>query len=159
VVANAVHITYVPILPAVGPGQREPPAETTLAVADREHESADDQPHRALGKSAQHPAQRFVRIGFDIAHDARDRQPDQADRADRHRFQDQAGDHGGKYRKIMPLVEIEAGRYRHQIDREPDRQRRDGLPANFHKIPSGSRPAFPARPGVRPRRLFLSTVA
>ncbi len=54
---------------AVHQQQREPPAEPALAVADREHEGADDQPHRAFGKAAQHPAQRLVGIVLDIAAD------------------------------------------------------------------------------------------
>ena len=134
---------------AVHQHQREPPAEAALAVSDREHEGADDQPHRAFGKAAQHPAQRFVGIVFDIAHHAGDRQADQADRADRHRFQDQAGDHGGEYREIMPLIGVETGRNRHQIEREPDRQRRNGLPGDFHASPLivPSRPALVPLPG------------
>ena len=135
---------------AVHQQQSEPPAEPALAVADREHEGADDQPHRAFGKPAQHPAQRLVGVVLDISRDTRDRQADDADGADRHRFQDQSGDHGSKDRKIVPLIGVEAGRNRQQIEREPDRQRRDGLPGDFHASPL----FLPVRAQLGPRRRF-----
>ena len=105
---------------AIDQEQSEPAAEPALAIADREHEGADDQPHRAFGKAAQHPAQRLVGIVLDISRDPRERQADDADGADRHRFQDEAGDHGGKDRKIVPLIGVEAGWNRHEIERQPD---------------------------------------
>ena len=105
---------------AVHQQKRQPSAEPALAVADREHEGADDQPHRAFGKPAQHPAQRLVGIVLDISRDARECQTDDADGADRHRFQDEPGDDSGKDRKIVPLIGVEAGRNRHEIERQPD---------------------------------------
>ena len=92
--------------------QRNPPAEAALAVSDREHEGADDQPHRAFGKPAQHPAQRLVGIVFDVTHHAGEGEADQADRAHRHGFQDQACDHRREHREIMPLVGVETRRNR-----------------------------------------------
>ena len=86
--------------------QGQPPPETALAVSDREHEGADDQPHRAFGKTSEHPAQRLVGIGLDIAHHAGNGETDQADRADRHRFKDQARDDGREQREIVPLAGI-----------------------------------------------------
>ncbi|MET4831524.1 hypothetical protein ABIF44_000931 [Bradyrhizobium japonicum] len=109
--------------------QRDAAAELALAITDREYERADDQPHRALGKSCQHPAQRFAGIGIDIAGDARDRQPDEPDRADRHRFKDESGDDGREHGKIVPLIGVETRRHRPQIDGQPHRERRDQLPA------------------------------
>jgi hypothetical protein len=57
---------------------------------------------------------------LDISRDARECQADDADGANRHRFQDQSCDHGGKDRKIVPLIGVEAGRNRHEIERQPD---------------------------------------
>lgn len=114
--------------------ERDAAAERALAIADREHEGADDQPHRAFGKSRQHPAQRLGRVRIDIATDASDGQPDQADRADRHRFQDQAGDDRREYCKIVPLVDVESRGNRPQIDREPHDERRDQFPAKSFRL-------------------------
>ena len=121
--------------------QGQPAAETALAVSDREHEGADDQPHRAFGKARQHPAQRFVGVGFDIAGYAGHRQADQADSTDRHRFQDQPGNDGGEQCEVVPLVGVETGRDRHQIKHEPDAQRGNRLPGDFHECPFCSSPS------------------
>ncbi len=118
--------------------QRQPPAEAAFAIADREHESANDQPHRAFGEAAKHPAQRLVRIVLDIAHHPREGQANEPDRADRHRFQDQAGDHGCEDCEVVPLIGDEACRCRYHIQHQPDDKRRDLLPAQRHSRSSGT---------------------
>jgi hypothetical protein len=115
--------------------QRKAPPEPALAVADRERESTDDQPHRALGKAAEHPAQGLVGIGIDIAHDTGKGQSDQPDSTDRHRFQDQACDDTSEDREVVPLIGIQTRWNGYQVDHEPHNEWRNRLPGNFQAVP------------------------
>ncbi len=139
--------------------QGEPSAKSALAISDREHESADDQPHRAFGEATQHPSQRFIGIGFDIARDPGNGQADQPDRAHRHGFKDQAGDDGCEQREVVPLIGVETGRSRHQIDREPDGQRRDRPPCDFHECPFWFPKRFASSVPANMRRSIRTTLA
>jgi hypothetical protein len=103
-------------------------AEPALAIADREHERADDQPHRAFGKPTQHPAQRFTRIGLDVSHNPGKGEANETNRTDGHRLKHQTRNHRREDGKVMPLVGVHARWDRQQVNHKPNTQQSNRLP-------------------------------
>ena len=132
--------------------ERDAAPEPRLAVADREHERAEDEPHRPVLEPRERPRDRRGRARLHEAADPGQRHADEADRRRRDRLQDQADDDGGEEGEVAPGVPLEPGRHGNEGEHQPHDEGR-GRPPPLRTSSSPPRSSPRGGPHLRENRL------